>query len=73
MNKSKTKEIFEEHWDDFLKLNGKRVRKNVKAEIDKMLKCKDIRQGYIEFKCDKCNTSKKVGFTCKSRLLLTVN
>ena len=59
MNKSKIKEIFEEHWDEFLKLNGKRV-KNVKVEIDKMLKCKDIRHGYIEFKCDKCNTSKKV-------------
>ena len=41
MNKSKIKEIFEEHWDDFLKLNSKRV-KNVKVEINKMLKCKDI-------------------------------
>lgn len=67
MNKSKIKVIFEDHWDNFLKLNSKRVRKNVKVEIDKMLKCKDIRNGYIEFKCSECNTSKKVGFTCKSR------
>lgn len=25
------------------------------------------RYGYIEFRCDECNISKKVGFTCKSR------
>ena len=30
MNKSKIKVIFEDHWDNFLKLNSKRVRKNVK-------------------------------------------
>lgn len=25
------------------------------------------RYGYIEFRCDECNISKKVGLTCKSR------
>ena len=32
--------------------------------IKKILKCKDIRYGYFEFKCDTCNVTKKVGFTC---------
>lgn len=26
-----------------------------------------LKKGYIEFKCDKCNETKKVGFTCKIR------
>ena len=32
-----------------------------------VLKCKDTKYGFIELKCDKCNTTKKIGFTCKSR------
>jgi hypothetical protein len=67
MRKGKIKSILEDHWNGFLSLYGKRVRKNVKKEVEKVLNCKDIRNGYIEFKCDNCNTTKKVGFTCKSR------
>lgn len=39
----------------------------MKNEVEKVLKCKDIKQGYIEFKCVSCKATKKVGFTCKSR------
>lgn len=67
MKKSKIKSILEDHWTGFLSLYGKKVRKNVKKEVEKVLKCKDIRYGYIEFKCVNCKTNKKVGFTCKSR------
>lgn len=67
MKKSKIKLILEDHWSDFLKLYNKRIRKNIKDEVNKVLRCKDIRHGYIEFKCDECNVTKKVGFTCKSR------
>lgn len=67
MKKSKIKLILEDHWCGFLKIYGKRIRNNVKKEVEKVLKCKDISQGYIEFKCDSCNETKKVGFTCKSR------
>lgn len=35
-----------------------------------MLGCGDIREGYHEYVCDDCGTTKKVGFTCKSRLCL---
>lgn len=61
------KKILNDHWSGFLKLYNKKIRKNVKREVEKVLKCKDIRYGYIEFKCDTCNITKKVGFTCKSR------
>lgn len=67
MKKSKIKMILEDHWSDFVKIYNKKIRKNVKKEVEKVLKCKDIKHGYIEFKCDKCNVGKKVGFTCKSR------
>lgn len=67
MKTGKIKLILKDHWDNFLKLFGRKIRKNVKIEVEKVLKCKDIKNGYIEFKCDSCNTSKKVAFTCKSR------
>lgn len=67
MMKGKIRLILENHWDDFLKIYGKKIRKNVIKEVDKVLRCGDIKNGYIEMKCDKCNTIKKIGFTCKSR------
>ena len=54
------KKILNDHWMGFLKLYNKKIRKNVKREVEKVLKCKDIRYGYIEFKCDTCNITKKV-------------
>jgi len=65
--KGKIRLILENHWDDFFKIYGKKIRKNVIKEVDKVLRCGDIKNGYIEMKCDKCNTIKKIGFTCKSR------
>ncbi|BCZ45551.1 hypothetical protein psyc5s11_16180 [Clostridium gelidum] len=67
MMKSKIKTILKDHWDGFVKIYNKKIRPNVKVEVDKVLKCKDIKYGYIELKCDKCNETKKIGFTCKSR------
>lgn len=67
MIKEKIRKILENHWKVFLKKYGKQIRKNVKNEVEKVLGCGDIRNGYIEFRCQECNISKKVGFTCKSR------
>lgn len=67
MKKSKTKLILKDNWLAFLKIYGKKVRKNVKKEVEKVLACGDISKGYIEFICDSCKESKKVGFSYKSR------
>lgn len=67
MKKSKIKMIFQDHWSDFESIYYRRIRKNVKSEVEKTLGCKDLKKGYIEFKCYKCGETKKVGFTCKSR------
>ena len=67
MKKGKIKTILEDHWHGFLKIYENKIRFNVKKEVEKVLKCKDTKYGFIELKCDKCNTKKKIGFTCKSR------
>ena len=67
MKKGKIKAILEEHWNEFLKRYKDKIRPNVKKEVEKVLKCKDTKYGFIELKCDNCNTIKKIGFTCKSR------
>ena len=67
MKKGKIKIILEDHQHGFLKIYENKIRSNVKKEVEKVLKCKDTKYGFIELKCDKCNTKKKIGFTCKSR------
>ena len=67
MKKSKIKLILKDNWLEFFKIYGKKVRKNVKKEVEKVLACGDLSKGYIEFICDSCKESKKVGFSCKSR------
>ena len=67
MKKGKIKIILEDHWHGFLKIYENKIRSNVKKEVEKVLKCKDTKYGFVELKCDKCNTKKKIGFTCKSR------
>ena len=64
MKNSKIKLILKDNCLGFLKLYGKKVRKNVKREVEKVLACVDISKGYIEFRCDSFMESKKVGFSC---------
>ena len=45
MKKSKIKLILEDYWTDFLKIYNKQIRRNVKDEVKKVLRCKDIRHG----------------------------
>nr|WP_243122352.1 transposase zinc-binding domain-containing protein [Clostridium septicum] len=67
MKKGKIKRILEDHWKEFEKLYKNKIRPNVKKEVEKVLKCKDTKYGFIELKCNNCNTTKRIGFTCKSR------
>jgi len=67
MKKGKIKRIFKDHWDEFVKIEGYRIRKNVIKEVEKMINCGSLNNGYIEYKCEDCGEIKRVGFTCKSR------
>jgi predicted Zn-dependent protease with MMP-like domain len=61
------KEIFVENWDEFVALFGDRIRKVVVEEVEKMMGCGDIENGYLEYSCQKCGEIKKIGFRCRSR------
>lgn len=52
--------ILEDHWDGFLQKYKSKIRFNVKNEVQKVLKCKDTKYEFIELKCNKCNTIKRL-------------
>lgn len=66
--------IFAEHWDSFVvkyeQEQGQSIPEHWQENVERMLSCGDIRQGFYEYLCQDCGTTKKVGFTCKSRLCL---
>jgi hypothetical protein len=59
------KQIFSEQWEPFKSEN--KIRPVVEKEVEKMLKCKEISNGFMEYLCPHCGERKKVAFTCKSR------
>jgi len=63
-----------EHWESFVagyeREHGEAVPEHWEENVAKMLKCGDIREGFYEYYCQDCGATKKVGFTCKSRLCL---
>lgn len=68
MSKSNVlRQIFKDHWKAFLKENGSQVRRSVIFEVNKMINCGNEKKGYTQYKCSKCEETKKVAFTCKSR------
>ena len=66
--------IFMEHWTGFAasyeREHGRAIPEHWQENVGRMLSCGDIREGYYEYQCQDCRTTKKVGFTCKSRLCL---
>lgn len=66
--------IFAEHWAGFVAAyeaeHGREVPEHWVANVRKMLACGDLRRGYYEYACPRCGQTRKVGFTCKSRLCL---
>lgn len=54
------KRIFNDYWDNFYRIHNKNIRENVAKEVEKMLKCKDIRHGYMKPRCEHCGESKKI-------------
>lgn len=59
------KQIFQEQWADFEEKH--QVREVVSKEVQKMIKCRELNQGYREYCCPSCGERRYVAFTCKSR------
>lgn len=68
---SKLKKIFQDHWSEFVGLYGYKIRKVVIDEVNKMINCGSLSNGYIEYTCEKCGEIKRVPFRCKSRFCTT--
>ena len=66
--------IFAEHWDAFtgyyIDERDRHPPDHWYENVERMLSCGDIREGYYEYQCLSCGETRKVGFTCKSRLCL---
>ena len=66
--------IFAEHWSAFAtgyeQEHGRAVPEHWQENVERMLSCGDIREGYYEYECQSCGATRKVGFSCKSRLCL---
>ena len=63
------KDIFEDHWNKFLKSYPNiTIRETVFENINKMLKCKTLDLGFDVFNCPNCGKEKFCFHTCKSRL-----
>ncbi len=67
----KIKQIFTDHFDEFLALYKHNTRKVVIEDVKRMIDCGDLSNGYREFSCISCNEVKKVAFRCKSRFCTT--
>lgn len=66
--KFKIKDIFKDHWQSFLVDNPNlNIRPVVYEEVEKMMNCGCLQNGYAVYTCDHCNNYLFVPFTCKSR------
>lgn len=63
-------QIFRDHWDQFKRFNQELVDENIEGNVEKMLSCGLIENGYYEYICTDCLKKKKIGFSCKSRFCL---
>ena len=66
--KFRLKDIFNDHWDNFLNDNPNLdIRHVVFKEVDKMISCRTSSLGYSVYECAHCGEIKFCYHTCKSR------
>lgn len=64
----KIKDIFNDHWYSFLQDNPNiNIRPVVYEEVEKMMGCGSLSNGYAVYTCEHCSNYLYVPFTCKSR------
>ena len=63
----KIKQIFEEHWDQFVAEHPEMIRISVHKEVERMLNCGKFENGWTVYTCPQCTSEVLVPFTCKSR------
>lgn len=72
MSEFTIKQIFQDHWDNFVYDNNDiTIRSVVFDEVEKIINCGNPDFGYALYICDHCKKSLKVPFRCKSRFCNT--
>lgn len=67
-SKFKIKDIFTDNWDSFISDNPNlNIRPCVFDEVNKMIGCGSLSNGYAIYSCSSCSNYLFVPFTCKSR------
>ena len=65
------KDIFIDNWNDFKRIYDGRIRPSIIDNVEKMIKCKDIREGYLFYDCPNCGDYIITGLSCHSRFCLS--
>lgn len=72
MSEFTIKQIFSDHWDNFVVRNPElEIRPVVFDEVEKIINCGNPDYGYALYICDHCKKFVKVPFRCKSRFCNT--
>ena len=72
MSEFTIKQIFNDHWDNFVIRNPEfDIRQVVFDEVEKIINCGNPDYGYALYVCDHCKKFVKVPFRCKSRFCNT--
>ena len=72
LSKFKIKDIFNDNWFSFLQDNPElNIRPVVYEEVEKMINCGSLSNGYAVFTCEHCDNYLFVPFTCKSRFCVS--
>mgnify|MGYP002521477419 FL=1 len=72
MSEFTIKQIFNDHWDNFVIRNPELdIRQVVFDEVEKIINCGNPDYGYALYVCDHCKKFVKIPFRCKSRFCNT--
>ena len=66
-NNVSIKDIFIEYWDEFKSRFFDRLRPSIIDNVEKMINCHNLKNGYLFYECPNCDNYHITGFSCHSR------
>jgi len=72
IDKNTFKQIFRDHWDDFLSVYPRFDTDDYNTAVQKMLDCGDPdKMGFVQYRCLFCGETRRIAFSCKSCFCLS--
>ena len=69
----KIQTIFRQYWSDFLKTLKTPLRSSIIYNVENMMNCHILTEGYIFYECPKCDNFTLTGLSCHSRFCTSCN